>query len=230
MITGWIKVHRKVKDHWLYDCKPFDNYHAWEDILLTVERFPQTTRSGNRVVHLKPGQMLTSLSKLTEKWGWNDRSKTRRFLELLLSDGMVEIECNTNETLLTVVKWELCQDAETQMKHERNTDETPYIYKKNNKNITPLPPEDIFEKYEFSESLKSAINDWLKYKTEKKQTYKPTGLSKFLKQIENKLTVLSDAQVIFAIDESMANNWQGIVWDKAKMHEDTGGIKIEPIR
>jgi len=87
------------------------------------------------VIELNPGQMLTSLSKLTVKWGWSDRSKTRRFLELLISDGMVEIECNTNETLLTVANWELYQGGETQnatrMQHGCNTDETPYILNKN---------------------------------------------------------------------------------------------------
>ena len=39
---------------------------------------------------------------------------------------------------------------------------------------------------------------------------------KTLTQIENKLSTLTEGQVIYAINESMACNYQGIIWDKAK--------------
>ena len=234
MTNGWIKLHRKVQGHWLYERKPFDLYHAWEDILFSVTHTPAKVRSGNRIINLKPGQMITSLSKLTEKWGWDNRSKTRRFLELLISDGMIEMECNTNETLLTVANWAKYQGDETQMEHGRNTDETrmkhPYYINKNIKNNKEYIYT-VFEGYEFSENVKSAITDWLEYKKEKKQQYKPTGLKNLLSQIRNKLREHTEEQVIFVITESMASNYQGIVWDKLKnYHPQANQVQQIPRR
>lgn len=53
------------------------------------------------------------------------------------------------------------------------------------------------------------ITKWLKYKSEKGQTYKSTGLKSFI----NKLTKLSNSDGDIAdliIEQSMSNNWAGI--------------------
>ena len=57
--------------------------------------------------------------------------------------------------------------------------------------------------------LMPIVKKWLKYKSEKGQSYKPTGFSTFI----NKLLKLSGGNVDTArmiIDESIANNWAGI--------------------
>jgi hypothetical protein len=64
--------------------------------------------------------------------------------------------------------------------------------------------------------MQVALTDWLQYKREKRQSYKPTGLTKFLSEVENKLKLYAEADVIALISECMANNWQGIIWDKIK--------------
>ncbi len=64
--------------------------------------------------------------------------------------------------------------------------------------------------------LQNKINDWLKYKTEKDQSYKPTGLQNLLTQIDNKVKEYGEQAVIDIITESMAANWQGICFDKLK--------------
>ena len=80
---------------------------------------------------------------------------------------------------------------------------------------TPLTP--LYDSQRFTDAVNEAISDWLSYKKEKRQSYKPTGLKSLLTQIENKLQELTEQQVIFAITESMACNYQGIIWDKAKV-------------
>jgi len=189
--NGWIKLHRKIRNHWIYDCNPYDNYHAWEDILLSVESFPSKVRSGNKFIDLKPGQMITSLSKLTKKWGWNDRSKTRRFLALLEADQMIIQNRHNNETLLTVVNWELYQIDETKVTQTCNTDETkvkqPTILKENIR----------------KEEIKKSIIEYLNEKTGKsfKATTKTTtshinarlaegfSIEDFKKVIDNRVKV-----------------------------------------
>ena len=67
-----------------------------------------------------------------------------------------------------------------------------------------------------SECLLAAISDWIGYKAEKKQAYKPKGLKGLLSETRNNAVKYGDVAVIYAINVSMAANYQGIVWDKAK--------------
>ena len=75
---------------------------------------------------------------------------------------------------------------------------------------------DIFADRSFSPQIKGKLTEWLKYKTEKRDGYKPTGLIAFLSTVENKLKEHSETDVIWIIEESMSNNWKGIAWDKIK--------------
>ena len=62
--------------------------------------------------------------------------------------------------------------------------------------------------------MKSKLTDWLEYKKERKESYKPTGLTAFLSGVKNRLEKHDEADIIALIDECMANNWKGIIWDK----------------
>lgn len=83
--------------------------------------------------------------------------------------------------------------------------------KKENTNTSniPLTPLDGC-----SQSLRDAVRDWLTYKHERSEDYKPTGLQSLLTQIQNKAAAFGDAAVCGAIRLSMSNNWRGIVWDR----------------
>ena len=75
---------------------------------------------------------------------------------------------------------------------------------------------DIFADRPFSQPVQDKLTEWLKYKAERRESYKPTGLKSFLTEVENKLKEHSESQIIALIGECMANNWQGIIWDKIK--------------
>lgn len=62
--------------------------------------------------------------------------------------------------------------------------------------------------------MKSTIEKWLDYKKERRENYKPTGLKSLLSAVENKLKEYPEQDVINLVEESMANNWQGIAWDR----------------
>lgn len=72
----------------------------------------------------------------------------------------------------------------------------------------------MIEERGFSGPLEGAVKEWVSYKVEKRQEYKPTGLKSLLSQIEGKANEYGDAAVEDLIRECMANNWQGIIWDK----------------
>ena len=72
----------------------------------------------------------------------------------------------------------------------------------------------LIEERRFPEQVEAAVKDWVKYKIEKRQGYKEIGLRNFLSMIENKLKGVPPDTVVECIRSSMANNWQGIVWDR----------------
>lgn len=72
------------------------------------------------------------------------------------------------------------------------------------------------ELFGYNEFLLEAVRDWLTYKKEKRQEYKGTGLKSFLSQIKNRVSEFGEDAVINVIQESMAQNYQGITWDKLK--------------
>ena len=65
-----------------------------------------------------------------------------------------------------------------------------------------------------NEDLKTKTEEWLKYKKERKEGYKEQGLKSLLTQIEKKCKQYGKAKVIDLMDECMANNWQGIIWNR----------------
>ena len=68
----------------------------------------------------------------------------------------------------------------------------------------------------FSPDLLAAVNDWLTYKHERKEDYKPTGLEAMTTEIKNRAEQHGDAAVIELIRLCMAQNWKGIIWEKVR--------------
>lgn len=85
--------------------------------------------------------------------------------------------------------------------------------KKKTKNISPTHHDND---YGFGEDLAAAFSDWLAYKRERRQEYKPTGLRSLVTQVQKHAAQYGEAAVVDLIRECMASNWQGIIWDKLK--------------
>lgn len=106
--NGWIKLHRKSVENPLYFKEPFDKWHAWTDILLMVSHEKKQFISKGQLVTLEPGQMITSLPILAERWQWSV-NRVRRYLRLLDGMGMCNINGTAYGTTITVVKWAFYQ-------------------------------------------------------------------------------------------------------------------------
>ena len=74
--------------------------------------------------------------------------------------------------------------------------------------------EQLKDDYALGTNLKEKIREWLQYKQERKEQYKETGLKSLLKQIQNKACTYGETAVCNLIDDCMANNWKGIIWDR----------------
>lgn len=103
-----------------------------------------------------------------------------------------------------------CGELRPETKPNRNQTETKPKGSARETHATPQEPED----YGFGDDLAAAFSDWLKYKREKRQEYKPTGLTALTSQVRNNAAKYGEAAVAALIRQCMAANWQGIVWDK----------------
>jgi hypothetical protein len=126
-MSGWIKLHRSIKDHWLYtEKRAFSKYEAWCDILINVNYADAKQVIKGKVYVIKRGESIYSLDTWGKRWGW-DRSKVRRFIKLLESDSMIVLKSDNTTTHLTVCNYETYQDErnakETQTKRKRNASE-----------------------------------------------------------------------------------------------------------
>ena len=103
------------------------------------------------------------------------------------------------------------KNSPQQNKEQENTKQEQHTPPK-----SPLWAERKARERHFDPALESAVLSWLRYKSERGEMYKPTGLQTLLTRIENKASAFGAAAVVDIIEQSMSANWQGIVWDKLK--------------
>ena len=128
MAEGWIKLHRKSYDNFLYKSnKPHTRREAWEDILLNVNYIDSFSLIGNTKFECKRGQSIMSLESWGSIFNW-DKSKVKRFFDLLVSERMLCHENVFKTTRITVCNYDDYQGDrnpnEILMKSERNPNET----------------------------------------------------------------------------------------------------------
>src|SRR5690606_3261413 len=136
---GWISIHRKLHDHWLWkEKRVFSNAEAWIDILLTVNHTEQKLLLKNTLFTVNRGESIRSLESWGKRWSWN-KSKVRRFLKLLQNENMIRTKSERKTTRLTVCNYDSYQvtrnDDETEMKRKRNDCETLVTPNNNVNNI-----------------------------------------------------------------------------------------------
>lgn len=64
--------------------------------------------------------------------------------------------------------------------------------------------------------LRDALDRWLAYKRERRETYKATGMTTLVNQITRNAATYGDDAVAEVIDNSIASHYQGIVFDRLK--------------
>lgn len=106
MAKGWIRLHRKIRDNWIWDDP--EKLRAWLDILLMVNHEDKEIPFNGKIITIRRGQRLTSISQLAERWHWN-RKRVVRYLDLLEGAGMCTTERTTSGTTINVVNWDFYQ-------------------------------------------------------------------------------------------------------------------------
>lgn len=117
---GWICLYRSIVECELWNEKPFDRARAWIDLLLMANHKDKSFLFGNKVIEVKRGELITSQSKLSNRWGWS-RRKIQDYLKLLERLRMVSTKSTAKYTSVTVINYSKYQNLGTS---ESTTDGT----------------------------------------------------------------------------------------------------------
>lgn len=136
-MAGWVKIHRDILDHWIWQEKPYDKAHAFLDLILQANHSGKKVLVGNELEEISRGCLITSELKLMDRWGWS-KNKVRSFLNLLENDNMIVRDTNRRRTAINIVNYGKYQVLETTCVPERDhietTDEPRKVHKQELKN------------------------------------------------------------------------------------------------
>jgi hypothetical protein len=107
-MAGWIKIHREITKHWIF--QDAEKFKWWIDMIFLASYEDNRTVIGNKIVEVKRGQFLGSLSFFMKRWGVS-KERVINFLRLLQSDGMINKVSDKNVTLITICNYESYQDV-----------------------------------------------------------------------------------------------------------------------
>lgn len=117
---GWIAVYRSILDNEsIWNDKPFARGQAWIDLLLLANHKTKKILFDGRLVEVERGSMITSISKLAERWGWS-RKKAVGFLNVLVEAEMLEYKVvGRKYTVVKIVNYNRAQ-AGNNLEHKKN--------------------------------------------------------------------------------------------------------------
>ena len=138
MAYGWISIHRKIQDNKMWEDKPFSRGQAWIDLLLLANHEDNKIIFNGSLVEIKRGEKITSLRKLSERWGWSI-TKVKKFLNLLSDENMISYKSDNKKTTYSIVNYDVYQDNE-------NTKSNTEVTQKEIKNKTERNQKEIKKK------------------------------------------------------------------------------------
>lgn len=159
---GWIKLHRTIRDCFLWDDKPYDRARAWIDLLLSAMHNDKKTILDGKIAIISKGSFFTTIETLPGRWGWS-RNKVRSFLEMLESEQMIYTRRTGRGTTITIVNYEKYQvqsttesttgsttesttQGTTESTQKKNLKNDKKNYKNNNIAHTDAAAEELFDK------------------------------------------------------------------------------------
>lgn len=215
--SGWIKIYRSIRKHWLWPKnRPLTELEAWITILIEVNHESEKCRIGCELLNCQRGEKYYSLDTWAKLFNWH-KSKVRRFFILLQNDSMIVLKSVQKTTHLTVCNYESYQsmqnDNETIVKRKRNDRETmatPIEELKNDKELKNLRNNtwrNNFEIYKFE-----LLNWFEKIKTD----------NEYLKEQEK---FNPNVDIILSIEKSINVYWGTEAgWKNKKKNKETVNI------
>ena len=122
-MAGWIKIKRKIIEHWLW--QDAERLKWWLDLLFMASWEERKTTHDAHLITLQRGQMVASIRYLKDRWGKNHQT-ILKFLKTLETEGMITRKVLYRQTaIITICNYESYQAPDSDEVY-RQVDSTMY--------------------------------------------------------------------------------------------------------
>lgn len=130
-MTGWIKLHRSLMDHWIWG-EP-EAVVFWVALLMDANHTTVKKLFNGSLVEIKRGQLLFGLESFEKKTGISIR-KMRRYLSMMEKEGMIDRQKRNKYSLISIANYEKHQGDDRQVSSERQANDKQAATLKNGNN------------------------------------------------------------------------------------------------
>lgn len=215
-MAGWLKLHRSITSSDVFKNPNVLKFWIWA--LCKASHVDAEQLVGFQKVLLQRGQFIFGRDKAAQELRMNS-SSVYKYLKFFENEKMLSVKSNNKFSVVTIVNWDFYQGDAVQEEQQNNNKITTKKQQNNtNKNVKNVknkeniyPPTPLTE---FSPSVQKVIADWLTYKKERNETYKPKGMEMLMKRFRDNVKQYGDDAVVELVENSISSNWQGIIWDR----------------
>lgn len=212
MKTGmFLMLDRGIMDHWIYSKEPFDECHAWIDLLLLANIEDKKTSYKGGIIICKRGDVNYSISWLAKRWGWS-RDKARRFLNILEIDGMVTVNATTNRTTITIEKYDdynippTTGKATNRQRVRQRADSEPTQLNNDNNENNEYKNKAF---YPNDEVLDEAFREYVNMRKKIKAPMTDRAITLAMKKLDE-LSMGDNDKAVKIVNQSVMNSWKGL--------------------
>ena len=228
-MDGWISLYRQIMDLPEYFESPFDRIRCWIDLLFLAERKQREFRIRGQLVTVDVGDIAVSVDTLRKRWGFGSNRTVISRLKEFESDERITIEHNKLVNIIKIVNYTKYQcllgirgdfKAKTAQQTAQQTAQ-PIDNIDNKENISSLRSDiskkptkktqfDFFEEIDIPAEYRETFYVWLKFRSELKKPFKTKrGVEGCYKELL-KLSGDSPELARKIVEQSIANEWQGL--------------------
>lgn len=172
-MSGWILLHRQLKDSSLWLAEPFTRGQAWVDILMLANHeYGYFYIRGNRI-DVQRGEVAVSEDSLASRWGWS-KSKVRGFIKSLENDQQINQQKSPIINKICIINYDSYQKVNNRTTNRKTTESlqknTNKEGTKNDKEVyIPVPSDfdDYVKKHNINANLEYEIERCIDYHTAK---------------------------------------------------------------
>lgn len=107
MSKGWISISRSLEDSWIFE-EP-EALKFWMALLMKANWETKTTMFNKRLITVERGQVVFGRKAWSERLKISEK-KLRRYLELLIAEGMVGQQTTSRYSMITVLNYDEHQE------------------------------------------------------------------------------------------------------------------------
>lgn len=142
MSKGWISISRSLEDSWIFE-EP-EALKFWMALLMKANWETKTTMFNKRLITVERGQVVFGRKAWSERLKISEK-KLRRYLELLVAEGMVGQQTTSRYSMITVLNYDQHQDKGQPRASQGPAEGQPRATSKplNNITIKQQPPKSV---------------------------------------------------------------------------------------